>query len=838
MLRLTKLLVSPFVVAVLAGAGFIAPALAEETSQQAQSSSMVIEEIVVTARKREESAQEVPVAITALTAEMSKATIRDLTDLNGYAPNVRIDDSIQRNNGASIIIRGISAVRTDDNSFDAPIGVMIDGIYLGSMAGQILENFDIERVEVLRGPQGTLFGKNTVGGVIHAIRSRPTGELGAKLRLATGKYDQKEVRAVLNFPLIEDQLAAKVFFTTIQNDGFMRNTTLDKRMPEKDYENYGVTLLATPNDRFEALFTAEKFDDKSELGAFMGNWNLPPGVAAAPPAGSKEPNYSGGFWACSKPFWFPIGTPCRESLDDIPSTTTIDVNNPAETEVDAYTLNMSFDLNDNMRLVSVTGYRDMLENTLYDFDGTEANHITIEKLNDFDQFSQELRVEGSWNNVEYVVGGYYWRSEFERDWVTGGEFWYSVSQIDLLLQQVLGIPKAVYDLRNNTWTSVSPALQPYVDRYPTPLEMCWSPDRAAVFGNVWCDTGTPLSGMGDAYTQRLYEEQVTKSVAFYAQADWEFAENWILTAGLRWTEEKKDFSAAQAYLAPANRQRIMNFPEGEWAVLNNKWDEISPKVGLSYRWTDDVMFYASYSEGFHSGGYFGTNQNKADFERDQYGPEYAKTWEAGVKSQLMDNRIQLNATVFFNDFTDKQESSVFLDNSTNTVATKFDNVADAEYKGVEVEFQWVMSEYVHMFASLGWLDAKYKEFETDLNPNDGVDLIEDATHLVPRAAPEFTYAVGGTLSIPAGPGEFEVFVKYDWVDTIETSLVNISFNRVDARDNLMASAGYNWNSMSLVLYGRNLTDEQFETPAVIDPLFAPSTITQGTVWGVEFSMEL
>ena len=181
---------------------------------------------------------------------------------------------------------------------------------------------------------------------------------------------------------------------------------------------------------------------------------------------------------------------------------------------------------------------------------------------------------------------------------------------------------------------------------------------------------------------------------------------------------------------------------------------------------------------------------------------------------------------------------MFLDTTTNTVATKFDNVADAEYMGVEVELQWVVSEYISTFASLGWLDAEYKEFETDLNPNDNVDLIEDATHLIPRSAPEFTYALGGTLTLPVGPGEFEVYVKYDWIDTIETSLVNISFNQVASRENLMASAGYHWNNMSLVLYGRNLTDEQFETPAVIDPLFAASTVTQGSTWGLEFSMDL
>ena len=156
---------------------------------------MVIEEIIVTARKREESAQDVPVAITALSAELENSTVRSLADLNGYAPNVSIGVDASRGPGAaSISIRGIGPVRTDDNSFDSPVGVMVDGIYLGSLAGQVVENFDLERVEILRGPQGTLFGKNTVGGVLNVVRSRPTGKLGARLKYTAGKWGQQELR--------------------------------------------------------------------------------------------------------------------------------------------------------------------------------------------------------------------------------------------------------------------------------------------------------------------------------------------------------------------------------------------------------------------------------------------------------------------------------------------------------------------------------------------------------------------------------------------------------------------------------------------------------------------
>ena len=171
----------------LLGAVGVALSAHAQESGASEDSRATLEEIVVTARKVQESAQDVPVAITAITEELEQSSVRNLTDLNGFAPNVVINRDGGRSNGANINIRGISPTRSDDNSFDAPIAVMIDGVYLGSNAGQILKNFDIERVEILRGPQGTLFGKNTVGGVVNVIRSRPTGEFGGRFKATAGE---------------------------------------------------------------------------------------------------------------------------------------------------------------------------------------------------------------------------------------------------------------------------------------------------------------------------------------------------------------------------------------------------------------------------------------------------------------------------------------------------------------------------------------------------------------------------------------------------------------------------------------------------------------------------
>lgn len=761
-------------------------------SAQAAEPDLTIEEIVVTARKVEESSQDVPVAITALSEELASATIRDLTDLNGFAPNVQIgEDGSRGGGGANITIRGISPVRSDDNSFDSPIAVMIDGIYLGSLAGQVLENFDLERVEVLRGPQGTLFGKNTVGGVVHVIRSRPTGRLGGRLKVTLGEDGQQEFRGDLNTAVVEDKLAAKFFFTSQEDDGFAGNITTGGDSGERDYMNYGVSLLFTPTDDFEALLTIEKFDDEGELTAFNRNYNLSPGVSPVP-TDPNEPDYSDGFQSC-------VIYPeiCRNTLST-PNDAENDTENDAELDTDAYTLNMRYHINDNITLASVTGYRDMDEYRIYDFDGSSAPYITIERWNEYDQFSQELRVDASWDKLSFTAGAYYWESEFEQDWVTGGQFWGTLFGF------------AVYN--------------------PAGYGAC----LGGAFAPIACDSGLTSITPGTDVTQILFETQETTSLAVFAQGDYRIDDNWTVTAGLRWTEEEKDFIAGQSYLSNVERQRLRNFPE--YADLDNKWTEVSPKLGVSYSFAEALVYF-SYSEGFHSGGFFGVNQNTRDFIRDQYDPEFADSWELGLKSQWLDNRLRLNVTAFYNDFEDKQEASVQVDPDTLTVATTFDNVASATYQGIELETQYVFNEYFRAFLNYGYLDAEYDEFFTDINAGDGVSLIEDASFLEPRNAPEFTWGVGGTVSIPLGSGAIELYAKYSKVDEVETNLLNTPLGNLDEREDLTASIGYYVENYSVSIFGRNLTDEEFEifTPIGQNPgLFAVGTVNRPRTIGVEF----
>ena len=306
-----------------------------------------------------------------------------------------------------------------------------------------------------------------------------------------------------------------------------------------------------------------------------------------------------------------------------------------------------------------------------------------------------------------------------------------------------------------------------------------------------------------------------------------------MTAGLRWTEEKKDFQAGQSYLTSSDREKERNFPE--YANLEKTWTELSPKIGLTYELTDSAIVFGSYSEGFHSGGFFGVNQNIRDFVRDQYEPEIAKSWELGYKAMLMDRRLRLNISAFRNDFTDKQESSVQVDNDTKTVQTVFDNVADAIYQGIELETEFVVSENLKVFFNYGYLDAEYDSFETDINASDGIALIEDASFLTPRNAPKYTLGVGGTLTFQVGNGDLEIYAKYSEIDDVESNLLNTELGAVDSREDVTASIGYYAEKYSIVAFGRNLTDEQTEVFTPISTLFAVGSLNRGRHYGMELS---
>lgn len=735
----------------------IAAAVAPQTST-AQQSSLALEEIIVTARKRAESVQDVPLSVTAITSELSQPNIRRLEDIQGITPNVIIRNINTVPGGSAISIRGVS-YQEIDKSFDPAIGVMLDGVYLGVSSGQLLNNFDIARIEVLRGPQGTLFGRNTIGGVVNVVRTDPTLDWGIDASVTLGSEGREDYKAVVNAPLIDDKLGVKLFASSLNSDGWIYNTTRKEDVGGDDYLTYGLAVLGQPTDDLSIKFHYEKNKDKTDVGAWS-NFNQPEDLVCL-----------------LAPLPFLPWTPAQgcEALDEGSDETHNSMNsrNPNDTEYDTGILTVDWDLGGAV-LTSITAYREQEEDTLSEYDASSATFLYLDFLQEYEQFSQELRIASDFGDrFEYVAGLYYWESEYSQDFSTHELFYV----LDLLGQIVPGVP----------------------------------------------------GGAGFTPTTIAYasQSQDTTAYAAFASADWFLSEKLTMTFGLRYTYEEKEFTGSNSvFYDPLT----MSQPALTLTDLEDDWSEISPKLGLSYDLNEDVMLFASYAEGFKSGGYFGRN---TDFSRAKsYDPEYVDTYELGVKSTWLDSRVIVNASVFYSEYTDKQEE-ILIEISPGEVATNVVNAATVDLYGVELELQAKLTESLSVRASYGYLDAEYDEFDAALC---ATCPVTDNSDLVLRNAPENTFGFSTTYTKSLGPGEFSAYLSYRYQDEIETILNNDPLGHIDSLENLDLTLSYAWSNYRVTAFGRNLTDEIYARRVRIEPLVTFGQYTQGTNYGVEFAL--
>ncbi len=343
-------------------------------------------EIIVSARRRNERLQETPIAITAITtAQLENKATANIGDLQGAAPNLLITQQNSGGAAANLAIRGLTYADIE-KSQEPTVGVVVDGVFIGTSTGQYLDFFDIEQIEVLRGPQGTLFGRNTIGGVINIRRTRPTGKFGVKAEVSYGSFNTFQGRAVVNVPLGET-LALKGFYFHNDSKGFYRDAATNARRGGVNNDNYGASLLFTPSTDFNALLTVERQVQNFDV----VNSNL---------ANSTE-------LFCS----FEPARECnRNNTTDLYTV----FGSPAHSRyaAPAATLEMNADLG-AIKLTSVTGYRESKENQTQDFDSSSVDLYYTHRVQNYYQFSQELRGAGKLSDsFDYVVGGFYFKSKY------------------------------------------------------------------------------------------------------------------------------------------------------------------------------------------------------------------------------------------------------------------------------------------------------------------------------------------------------------------------------------------------------------------------------------------
>ncbi|HEY8352220.1 MAG TPA: TonB-dependent receptor [Sphingomonadales bacterium] len=374
----------------------VTPALAQQQPASGGNRLAGIEEVVVTAQKREESLQSAPLAVTALTGNMLERTFAtDLRAINGTVPSLVVTNVVNATMTAAISIRGIG-VQEADGFVDPAVGVVVDGVYQGSNTTALLDLFDVERIEILRGPQGTLFGANTIGGVVNVITKQPTGEFGGSGRVTVGNHGRFDAMAAVDLPIVKDVLAGKISVMSKHTDGYYTNVLDGKSAGGQDVTTARGYLHFTPNEAFDATL---------QLEYGRGRNDSPPVVNYADPG-------MGLYVAGTS---LTLDAPIRYE-------TAVQGGNYSDFNIYGGTLTMNWD-SGVARLTSITNYREWKLDEWTDQDGTAVDLYHTRRVTDHWQFSQELR--GTMNpteNTELLAGVFYFRQNYKLDSLSYLEF--------------------------------------------------------------------------------------------------------------------------------------------------------------------------------------------------------------------------------------------------------------------------------------------------------------------------------------------------------------------------------------------------------------------------------
>lgn len=894
---------------------------------QAQQRSGQIEEVVVTAQKRTENVQDVPIAITAYTAEkLQQKGLNDVTRLSALTPNVNLDGGSPFSGDSSVLSASIRGIGQDDFAFnlDPGVGVYLDGVYLARTIGANQNLLDIDRIEILKGPQGTLFGRNTIGGAINIVTHTPGDEFKVTGQVTLGDYNRHDVQAMIDMPITENLLTtlsvssqttegyqdvipypadtsigqnaymvmgqadmpkapgshsnghgggknmqaarAKILFhatdnldITISGDAthedqeglantvmgvftLNQNTYLDPNSAEAGtlfagplMGNFYNMCTTTP----AAALAAGPFNTTNGLcgplgvgtwnsatGAFRGN-GFTGGVPKLGGAGSvgvpnavlqdlvttyagvAQPDGSfllpgGGvvtMGAASSPYGGSVIYPDRvpRLYWDFANTQTGDkdttyANGANFARYNAYggSITLDWDINDNMKLKSITGWRKILWDVGTDLDGTPESQQEVTDEQKQEQISQELQLTGKAfdDRLDWVLGLYYFTEKgYVHDFVP-----FNTSYL------------WIYDFKNDVHT--------------------------------------------DSY-------------AVYTHLDYKITEDWGFTFGARYSIEKKRFEGGQADLngfsykisgcydpaADANTfagfggvpagvscQALLGFPETSNPLRyfpagddHQKWNVFTPTVGTQYHINDDMMVYASYSEGFKSGGWTTRLSNPITNSADsRFDPEYDTTYEIGLKSQWFDNHLRANIAGFYSEYDGIQI------NVQQGPSPVYQNAGDAEIYGIEVELQSVFDNGFALDVSGGYLHAKYVKLEdcllynadannvcapangSSLDPNFGGFTLDTKLPKTPKykitVSPSYEFRLANDSSVL-------LMMDYTHTAAMENTAPNTPLLHRPATD--MINASIHWSPASelyeIVAGATNLTDDRYLTVGSTNP---------------------
>lgn len=768
------------------GAAFAQTAEPTEASQ-----GRTVGDIVVTAQRREEALQDVPLAVTALNAEMIEdLNARDIRDLTGLVPNLVVSEISLGPGMTQVSLRGVNS-QDPEKSFDPAIGVFIDGIYLGTSAFNLLDAFDLEQVEVLRGPQGTLFGRNTTGGAINAFRSRPTGEYGVRGVVTVGSDERRDVQAVVNVP-VGDVMSLKFSGFSFQDDGLWDNPSGGATGAE---DRWGVSARAlfefTPT--FDLDVIVDYAEDSSELTPYV-----PRGVATVTPLPYRiigTPPVAATIVPGSPPDRYCLlpGGACAQN--DFSFTTT---NDPHRNQSDMFALTVSSNwaLNPNFDLTTILGYRESEEDVFIDFDGTARTVFNVVREQEYEQFSGEVRLASNFEGpINFVAGAFYFTSEYA-------------------LRQAIKLDVAM--------VAPLPAL-----------------GLAFVAGSGDEDEHEAQTTALFAQMDWDLSDQLTLTLG--GRASWD--EKTVYTRFVGAPAGLNPFTYSVAQGVPNNR------PITSQGGASEDWFEFTPRVALNYAVSDDLIVYGSYTRGYNAGGFSARAGTVADVTT-AFDPEYINAFEVGFKSDLFNRRARLNAAFFYNDYKDKHEEAIEPGPPPTFTSTTVRNVSGARIMGLEVEAAAILSDYFRVDASVGWMDSEYTDYTAFVSSGQyvstpaqppGTLLLADLSGLRLRRVPEITASVTPTFEAPIGAGFLTATSTIRYVDEQVAEFFNDPRGVIPAQTYVDASVSYAFggpqnDSLRVTLFGENLTENQ-EISSYVNSIVDFGSVAIPRTWGVELGFK-
>jgi iron complex outermembrane receptor protein len=630
-----------------------------------ESGTGALEEIVVTAEYRTERLQQTPLAITALTANaLADRNITSLVDVSNAAPNVTMFEAnaaYGKTNAA--FIRGIGQGDFNFASAEPGVGIYIDDVYFSTTFGSMFDLLDLSQVEVLRGPQGTLFGKNSIGGAIRMISKKPQGDDTGYIEVTGGNFSRREVRGAFDVALIKDVLMLRVSGMSKQRDGYVdridyacAHPATAGTLPEQqlgqgncvvgkeggvDVKGARAQLRWVPSDGFEDNFTADVYDDNSQAAAevmLVANPALAPALAGFN-ASTLIPKY--GIPYDSR--FVTAGTYTTYSSFFDPNTGTA---YPAVNTVHSWGVSNVADwaIVDTVHLKSITSEREYWGDFSDDQDNSPMGVAWAYNLLDHRQFTQEFQLTGKAfdNKLDWATGLFYFDG-------------YSLNRGHINLNFLAGF-------------------------FPP---------------------GPPFFGQ-PIFNFNQDDPAKTEDKAVFAQTTYAFTDQLHLTTGVRFTKEDKNytFNHYNPLLAIPNPVLDLRDVEARTSYSHVDW-----KVGLDYQWTPDIMTYVSATTGFRGGGF--NPRPFTNLQLTSFKPEKNTSFEIGGKSEFLDHKVRANAALYFSQYRQVVITSQTVD-ATGAPFTAPQNVGSADIKGLELELEANPVAALQISATAGLTDFKWK----------------------------------------------------------------------------------------------------------------------------------